>query len=114
MPALSRGAAVPTPTVRLELTTVDVAVGAEQRFEAAVRGAQSSLQTETLWYRMIAGGGGPRYVRLRPQPTLASILGDSSGRPLPEQTNALVVKSTVEILTLRPTMSLGIAPAHAR
>jgi hypothetical protein len=112
LPALSRGAAVPTPTVRLEFTTVDVAVGAERAFEAAVRGAQASLQNETLWYRMIAGGGGPRYVRLRPRPTLASIVSDGNDRSLPDEVNTLAVKSTIEILTLRPAMSLGVAPAR--
>jgi hypothetical protein len=109
LPALSRGAGAPTATARLEFTTVDVAVGAERAFEAAVRGAQAALQNETLWYRMIAGGGGPRYVRLRPRPTLASMLIDAGDRSLPDQVNTLIVKTTIEILTLRPAMSLGIA-----
>jgi hypothetical protein len=58
---------------------------------------------------MIAGGGGPRYVRLRPRPTLASMLIDAGDRSLPDQVNTLIVKTTIEILTLRPAMSLGIA-----
>ena len=114
LPALSRGTGVPTPTARLEFTTVDVAVGAERSFEAAVHGVRAALQGETLWYRMIAGGAGPRYVRLRPRPTLASVVSDGSDRRLPDQVNTLVVKSTIEILTLRPAMSLGIAPARAQ
>lgn len=113
LPALSRGAGVPTPTARLELTTVDVAVGAERAFEAAVRGTQAALRDETLWYRTIAGGAGPRYVRLRPRPTLASIVSDGTDRSLPDHVNTLVVKRTIEILTLRPAMSLGIAPPRA-
>jgi hypothetical protein len=112
LPALSRGAGVPTPAARLEFTTVDVAVGAERAFEAAVRDTQAALQGETLWYRMIAGGGGPRYVRLRPRPTLASLVSEGYDRSLPDQVNTLVVKSTIEILTLRPAMSLGIMPTH--
>ena len=112
LPALSLGASVPTAAARLEFTTVDVAVGAERAFETAVRGAQVTLQNETLWYRMIAGGGGPRYVRLRPRPTLASILSEGNGRSLPDQVDPLVVKITIEILTLRPAMSLGVAPAR--
>jgi hypothetical protein len=112
LPALSRGTGVPTPTARLELATVDVAVGAEQPFEAALRGARATLQNETLWYRLVAGGSAPRYVRLRPRATLASILSDGDGRSLPDQVNALVVKSTIEILTLRPAMSLGVAPVR--
>jgi hypothetical protein len=89
---------------------VDVTGGAEHAFEAALRAAQAALQGETLWYRMIAGGAGPRYVRLRPRPTLASLVSDRNDRSLPDQVHTLVVKSTTEILTLRPTMSLGIAP----
>src|SRR5207244_3758761 len=50
LPALSRGGGVPTPTARLEFTTVDVAVGAERAFEAAVAGTRAALQNETLWY----------------------------------------------------------------
>lgn len=108
LPALSRGTGVPTPTTRLEFMTVDVAAGGERAFEAAVRGTQAALQSETLWYRLIAGGGAPRYVRLRPRPTLASIVSDD--RSLPDEVKTLVVKSTIEILTLRPAMSFGIAP----
>jgi len=112
LPALSVGGAFPTPTARLELMTVDVAIGGEHAFEAVIRTARSAAEHETLWFRLIAGGGGPRYVRLRPRPTLASLVGDGNGRVLPDQIKALVVKSTVEILTLRPTMSLGVAPAR--
>ena len=35
---------------------------------------QSKLQGETLWYRMVAGGTAPRYVRLRRRPSLSAIL----------------------------------------
>src|SRR5262245_54426300 len=112
LPALSNGDGSPRPTARLELTTVDVAPGAEARFEAALAAEQSTLQGETLWYRMIAGGPVPRYVRLRPQPTLAEMLDSKRVAPLPDKTNALITKLTVEILNLRPTMSYGLPPAQ--
>jgi hypothetical protein len=108
-PALSRGSGVPQPASRLELTTVELVPGAAPAFEAAVAATPPSLQGETLWYRMVAGGSAPRYVRLRPQPRLSAIL--EAEQALPEAASALMAKVTVEILTLRPTMSLGLAPA---
>jgi hypothetical protein len=96
---LSRGTGEPQPTARLELTTVDVMPGSERAFEAALGAEQSKLQDETLWYRMIAGGTSPRYVRLRPRPNLSALLNETS--PLPDK---LIAKITVEILNLRPAM----------
>jgi hypothetical protein len=110
LPGLSRGAAAPTPTARLELTTVDLATGAGKAFEAALGADQSGLRGETLWYRMIAGGVAPRYVRLRPRPNLSAILEGKSEQPLPDKVNDLIAKATIEILTLRPAMSYGLAP----
>jgi hypothetical protein len=40
-------------------------------------------------------------------------VSDGTDRSLPDHVNTLVVKSTIEILTLRPAMSLGIAPPRA-
>jgi hypothetical protein len=108
LPGLSRGTGVPQPTARVEFTTVDLNLGAEKAFEAALSAGQSTLQGETLWYRMVAGGASPRYVRLRPRPSLSAILDGKSEQALPEGVNRLVAKTTVEILTLRPTMSLGL------
>jgi hypothetical protein len=105
---LSRGTGVPTPTARLELTTVDLDPGAERAFEAALSAGQSTLSGETLWYRMVAGGAAPRYVRLRPGPSLSAILEGKSEGALPDEVNDLVARTTVEILTLRPTMSYGL------
>ena len=106
LPALSQGTAQPQPTARLELTTVDLVAGAESAFEVAVSAEQASLQSETLWYRMIAGGPVPRYLRLRPRPNLAAILQNEQA--LPESVHGLIAKTTIEILTLRPTMSYGL------
>lgn len=112
LPGLSRGTGEPQPTVRLEFTTVDLNPGAEKPFEAAISAGQSTLQGETLWYRMVAGGTAPRYVRLRPRPTLSAILAGMSERALPDQVNHLIARTTVEILTLRPAMSYGLSTAR--
>jgi hypothetical protein len=110
LPGLSRGTGEPPPTARVELTTVDLHPGAEKAFEAAVAGGQSRLKAETLWFRMVAGGAVPRYVRLRPQPSVAAILDGQSEQALPDAVSNLIAKTTVEILTLRPTMSYGLGP----
>jgi len=113
LPALSRGTGEPQPTARLELTTVDLNPGAANAFEAALSAGQSTLQDETLWYRMVAGGAAPRYVRLRPRPSLSAILQDASAQALGDAVTHLIAKATVEILTLRPTMSYGLgSPAR--
>jgi hypothetical protein len=112
LPALSRGTGVPEPAARVELTTVDLAPGTEKAFEAALAADQSRLHGETLWYRMVAGGPSPRYLRLRPRPNLSAILEGSSEQALPTTTNSLIGKTTIEILSLRPTMSYNLPPAR--
>jgi len=112
VPGLSRGTGEPQPTARLEFTTVDLVPGAANAFEAALSAGQSTLPGETLWYRMVAGGAVPRYVRLRPRPSLSAVLDGRSEQALPEKGNDLIAKTTVEILTLRPTMSYGLPPAR--
>jgi hypothetical protein len=57
---------------------------------------------------MLAGGPSPRYVRLRPRPSLSAILEGRSEQTLPDAVSALIAKTTVEILNLRPTMSYGL------
>jgi hypothetical protein len=89
---------------------VDLNPGAANAFEAALAAAQSSLPGESLWYRMLAGGGAPRYVRLRPRSSLAAVITDRAEQSLGDATNPLIAKTTIEILTLRPTMSLGLSP----
>jgi hypothetical protein len=111
LPGLSRGTGEPQPTARLELTTVDLAPGAAKPFEAALSAGQSALLGDTLWYRMVAGGAVPRYVRLRPRPSLSAFLEGRSEQALPDGVNPLIARTTVELLTLRPTMSLNL-PQH--
>lgn len=110
LPALSKGTGVPRANARLEFTTVDLVPGAEKAFEAALTARQSGLQDETLWFRMVAGGTVPRYVRLRPRSTLSAILDSSAEQALPDKVGTLIAKTTIEILNLRPTMSYGVTP----
>jgi hypothetical protein len=112
LPRLSQGTGEPQPTPRLELTTVQLVPGVEKAFEAAVASVQSSLKGETLWYRVLAGGPTPRYVRLRPRPTYSVLFTEMGEQALPESVKGLIVKTTVEILTLRPTMSYNLAPGR--
>jgi hypothetical protein len=111
LPGLSRGTGEPSPAARLELTTVDLQAGAAGAFEAALAAGQSGLRDETLWYRLVAGGPTPRYVRLRPRPSLSSILDARGEQPLPDDVQPFAGKITVEILGFRPTMSY-VAPAR--
>lgn len=108
--ALSRGTGVPTPTARLELTTVDLNAGKAQLFEDALSSDWAALQSETLWYRLVAGGPVPRYVRLRPQASLSSIVSSRNDQSIPDKASAWIAKTTIEILNLRPTMSYGLSP----
>jgi len=112
LPDLSRGSAEPAAAPRLEMTTVELTPGAAPAFERALRSRQSKLQHDTLWYRMVAGGTAPRYVRLRPQASYAAVAAAASEQTLPDELNALVHEQTIEILTLRPTLSYRLAPAR--
>jgi hypothetical protein len=114
LPALSRGTGVPTATLRAEYTTVDLTPGAGKAFEAAVAAEQSTLHGETLWYRMVVGGDVPRYVRLRPRPSLAAILDERAGQALPDSVHGLISKVSVETLNLRPNMLVNVTPEPAR
>jgi hypothetical protein len=104
LPGMSRGTGQPLATARLEFTTVDLVPGAAKAFEQALSAAQSRLEGATLWYRMVAGGPTPRYVRLRPRPSLSAMLDGKGDQELPDSINHLVAKRTIEILNLRPTM----------
>ena len=114
LPGLSRGTGEPSPTVRLEVTIVDLVPGTEDAFESAMAEERPGLLGETLWYRLVAGGPTPRYVRLRPQPGLGAILTESRAQALPEAVKPLVVKITREIWSLRPTMGLGLGAPPRR
>ena len=110
LPGFSRGTGEPQPTARLEFTTVDLVPGAAKAFEAAISVGQSKLQGETLWYRMVTGGAVPRYVRLRPRASLATILEERAEQGLPEKVNGLISRTTVETLNLRSNMLVNVTP----
>ena len=109
LPALSRGTGEPTPTDRLELMTVELVTGGEKAFESALAARQAALQGETLWYRMVAGGATPSYVRLRPRVSLSALLTEADDAALPDKVGAVLTKKTVEILNLRPAMCYGVS-----
>ena len=111
LPRLSRGTGMPRPAPRVELTTVTLNAGAMKAFEAALGSEQSQLKDEALWYRMIAGGETPSYLRLRPRASLADVIDGWPGQALSDKVSHLIAGTTVEILTLRPAMSLGLAPS---
>ena len=104
LPSLSRGDGVPSPIARVEMTTVDVRPGAHGGFEAALAQYQPSLPAETLWYRVLAGGSAPRYVRLRPRRNVSALLDTIRKESLPAAINDVVAKATVEIMNLRAPM----------
>jgi hypothetical protein len=112
--ALSRGNGVPTPTPRAEYTTVELKYGTGKAFEAALAAEQSKLQAETLWYRLVVGGNTPRYIRLRPRASLASILDERADQALPEKVDGLISKLIIETLNLRPNMLVNVTPEPAR
>ena len=114
LPALSRGNGVPTPTPRVEYTTVELYYGTDKEFETAIATEQSKLQGETLWYRLVVGGNAPCYVRLRPRSSLGTILDDRADQALPAKVNALISKVTIETLNLRPNMLVNVTPEPVR
>lgn len=108
LPQLSRGSGEPQPTPRVEFTTIALKPDAAKNFETVLTTQQSKLQTETLWYRMIAGGTTPRYVRLRPRQSLSKIIDGKNDQGFDDQINKMIEKITIEILNLKPTMSYGV------
>jgi len=110
LPALSRGTGVPRAVARLELTTVDLKPGTSSGFESSLRAVQSGLKDETLWYRLVAGGTTPRYIRLRPRGSLAAILDGRAEEDLPPAAVGMIAQTTIEILNLRPAMCYGVTP----
>ena len=108
LPALSRGNGVPQTPARVELTIVDLVPGSVKRFEAGLAAQQSRLQGETLWFRTIAGGHAPRYVRMRPRASLAASEESAGEQALPDGVTGGIEIMTIEILNLRPAMSHGL------
>ncbi len=110
LPALSRGDGLPTPVLRAEYTIVELHQGTSKAFEAALAAERSKIDGETLWYRMVAGGDMPRYVRLRPRASLEVILNERASQALPEKVQAMIATMTVETLVLRTNMLVNVTP----
>jgi hypothetical protein len=110
LPALSKGSGEPQPAARLEMTTIELQPGTAKAFESALAAKAAPFEGEALWYRMVAGGAVPRYLRLRPLANLSALL-EGPVDQTPVEASRLVSKMTVEILNLRPTMCYGIVPA---
>lgn len=84
--------------------------GAEERIESAIRAQWATLRGETLWFRSVAGGRGPLYLRIRTRPTLTELLNTRSEDELPQEAEGLVLEQPVEILNFRPSLSYGVTP----
>jgi hypothetical protein len=110
LPQLSRGTGEPQLTTRVEFTTVTLKPDKAKTFEDSLAAQQSKLHGETLWYRMIAGGTTPRYVRLRPRQSLSEIIEGKNEQSFDDQINNMIEKITIEILNLKPTMNYGLTP----
>jgi hypothetical protein len=113
LPSLSRGNGMPTPTHYAEYATVELNYGGGKAFEAALAAEQPKLQGETLWYRLVIGGNTPRYIRMKPRASLGSVLDERAEQALPEKVNGMIVKMTVETLSLRPNMLVNVTPEPA-
>ena len=88
--------------------------GEGKAFEAALATPSSALEGETLWFRMVAGGPTPRYVRLRPGASLSALLENEHEASLPGSVKPFLLKTTTEILNFRPTMSYGLVGGEPR
>ena len=102
LPELSRGTGQPEPQPRVEMATVEIASGADTELEKTLAARRANVRGEMLWYRMIAGGSSPRYVRLRPRASLSALLDERDD-------DIRIGNVTIEILNLRPAMCYGLA-----
>ena len=110
LPELSRGTGDPGPATLLEFTTVEVQPAAASAFEAKLKTGQPSFKQETLWYRLLTGGQVPKYLRLRPRPTLSAATAGADDQAL-AQANSLITRVTVELLTSQPSLTIDVRRA---
>ena len=97
-----------TTATRVVMTICEVAAGTQAAFEAALAGAQSALTDETLWFRLSRA----QCDALRapaPRASIASIVASRIEPAWPASVTTMIATARVEILTLRPAMSLGLA-----
>jgi hypothetical protein len=108
LPDVSDGGAAPPGTPLMELATFDLTPGTAPEFERALRGREA-VGSGCRWYRLVAGGPRPRYIRLRPLASLAAAVLPPAGR----NDDSLgppggVVRVSVEVLSFRPELSSGV------
>ena len=106
LPELSRGTGDPGPAVLLEFMTVDVQPVATAAFEAKLKAGQPSLKGETLWYRLVTGGSMTRYLCLRPQSRLSTVIEGGADDQALAQATALATRVTMELLILEPSLTI--------
>jgi hypothetical protein len=107
---LSRGAGDPGPARLLEFTMVEVQPGSASAFEARLKAGQPSLKEETLWYRLVAGGSVPRYLRLRSRPRLSAVLENADDQVL-AGAGSMISRVSVELLVSQPTLTIDVQGA---
>ena len=110
LPELSRGTGDPGPARLLEFTTVEVQPAGASAFEAKLKAGKSSLKEETLWYRLVAGGPIPKYLRLRSRPRLSAVTEGADDAVL-DQANAMITRVRVELLVSDPSLTIDVAGA---
>jgi hypothetical protein len=110
LPELSRGTGDPGPASLLEFTTVEVQLAGANAFEAKLKAGQASLKEETLWYRLVAGGQVPRYLRLRSRRGFPAVTEGADDQLL-AQAKAMITRVSVELLLSQPNLTIDIRGA---
>jgi len=107
LPGLLRGTGEPQPTARSSSLTVDLV----PRSRKGVRSALSAGAISPGVRHSGTGCGSVEPPALCPPPSAAQPVGGLEGRneqALPDGVSRFIARTTVEILTLRPTLSLGL------
>jgi hypothetical protein len=68
------------------------------------------LKEATLWYRLVAGGRVPRYLRLRPRPRVSAVTEGAHDQVL-AQANSVVTRVRVELLVSQPSLTIDVGEA---
>jgi hypothetical protein len=108
--SFNRGTGEPGGATRLEFTTVEVQPATATAFEAKLRAGQATLKEETLWYRLVAGGQVPRYLRIRPRPSVSAVTEGADDQVL-AQASAMLTRVSVELLLSQPSLTIDVGGA---
>jgi len=113
LPELSRGSGDPGAATFLEFTTVEVEPAAATAFEAKIKARQPTMKEETLWYRLVAGGNVPKYLRLRPRSSFSAVIEGSEDAVL-AQAASIIARLRVELLVTEPSLTIDVGGAGRR